>query len=80
MSALISMVMIQMLFSVCDCHPEGTMDESNGLEKCLSSDGTCDCNDGYLGSRCDQCTEGYYSSGTNPLQCSGKNRNKYILH
>ena len=74
-----------MLFLVCDCHAEGTMDESNGYEKCFSNNGTCDCNEGYFGPRCDQCAGGYYSSNSNPLECSGKNqyicvhRNVYLI-
>ena len=46
-----------MSISVCDCY-------ENGYQICDISNGDCYCNEGYNGTFCYQCADGYYDSNS----------------
>ena len=58
------------IFSDCGCHYQGTMLISGTqISMCNNDTGSCDCQDGYLGEKCDMCAAGYFNS--NPYARSG---------
>ena len=57
----------------CGCTPEGTLDDGNA-ESCDVTNGNCECHNGYTGSKCDDCSPGFYddpSNTTTTLSCTG---------
>ena len=66
-------------FSDCNCHYQGTMLISGTqISICNNDTGSCDCKDGYLGEKCNECAAGYFNS--NPYARSGTPVCLGILH